>query len=147
VAYKDIAPQIRQNFLRCLAALFSDHTDFWNGRKLQVAKPLRRKLGQFQLNAPEVQNLASSGNNGRDMLYLYLREHVNRGKRTKHLSPRHAEMSETSGSSQATVAEEGGRDRRVPQAHRIGFRVDAVFSVLATADKVCRRGRNRTHRS
>lgn len=92
VQYKEGAIYMRGSFLYVLAKLISDHHDFWKRdpqeRKLFVDADLKRKISQFPTNDPQIMNLAGSGGKSREILYILLRDHINRGKTTKRLSPR-----------------------------------------------------------
>jgi hypothetical protein len=82
---------MRGTFLSVLAKLLSDHHDFWTGdddKRLFVEAPLKRKIAQFPISDPEVRHLAGSSGKAREILYLMLRDHINSGKRTKHLKAR-----------------------------------------------------------
>jgi hypothetical protein len=91
VQYREGAVHMRGQFLFVLARLISDHTDFWHQpdeKKLFVEAQLKRKIAQFPINDPHVSNLASSSGKSREMLYMLLRDHINRGKTTKRLRSR-----------------------------------------------------------
>lgn len=91
VQYREGAIYLRNTFLLVLAALVSDHHDFWrqpDEKKLFIEAPLRRKIAQFPTHDPQVIQLASSAGKSREMLYYLLRDHINAGKRTKRLSSR-----------------------------------------------------------
>lgn len=91
VQYKEGAIYMRGQFLFVLARLLSDHHDFWSDsaeRRLFVNANLRRKIAQFPISDPEVVRLAGSSGSARQILYMLLRDHINKGKTTKRLSPR-----------------------------------------------------------
>jgi len=85
VAFREGATYLRQTFLWVLATMFSNHVTFWHGNKLYVEKDLLRKIQGFPVTDPEVRNLASSSGKARELLYILLLNHVNRGKRTQRL--------------------------------------------------------------
>jgi len=88
VAYRRTAAHLKATFLTALARLFSEHEDFWAEETLQVSAPIIRKLAKFPMDDPTVMALASSGGKATDHLFHLLVEHVNSGKRTKHLKRR-----------------------------------------------------------
>ena len=96
VQYREGASYLRGNFLNVLARILSDHYDFWQDeeeRKLFVEASLRRKLAQFPVTQdPNIVNLASSGGKSREILYVLLRDHLNRGKRAKRLRSRNGDL-------------------------------------------------------
>ena len=74
-----------------LARVLSDHYDFWQDpaeKRLFIAKPLMRKIAQLPIGDPEVVRLAGSAGSARALLYILIRDHINKGKTTKKLSPR-----------------------------------------------------------
>jgi hypothetical protein len=96
VAYKNLATQLRGNFLYALSQLFSEHPVFWKGRKLVVSKDFRNKLKTFKLTDRNIAAMASGGTKDREVLYEYLLKHVNSGRRTGRLvSMVNLEMEET----------------------------------------------------
>lgn len=101
IQYKEGAAYIKGSFLGVLAAVLSDHLDFWrqpDEKKLSIDASLRRKIALFPVNDPQVVNLASSGGKSRDMLYMMMRDHINRGKRGKRLKSRDGDMVNVGGS-------------------------------------------------
>jgi len=91
IAIKGGAPYMRRTFLEVLARLLSDHRDFWKGPKeqrLDVDYTIRRKLGSFPMDDPEIMRLASAAGAARLTLYMHMLNHINSGKRTKRLVPR-----------------------------------------------------------
>ncbi|MBP7741713.1 MAG: hypothetical protein KA104_03435 [Candidatus Pacebacteria bacterium] len=91
VQYRESAVHMRSQFLFVFARLLSDHTDFWrqpDEKKLAIDARLKRKIAQFPIHDPTVMNLAGSSGKSRDVLYMLLRDHINRGKTTKRLSSR-----------------------------------------------------------
>jgi hypothetical protein len=88
VTYRDSNPQISAGFLRMMAGVFSDHTDFWEGNRLVVKADLRRKLKLFLLNDPYIRELCGSGGSASDILAQLMVKHINSGKRTRRLTPR-----------------------------------------------------------
>ena len=93
IQYKDTATQLRAGFLNVLGRVLSDHPEFWEGvddKRLKVAPDLRKKLSTFPLSDPTVMSLASGGGKSGPLLYRLLIDHLNSGKRTKHLRARNA---------------------------------------------------------
>lgn len=91
VSYKEMAPYLRGTFLLTLAQVLSDHHDFWqqpDEKRLFVNVDLRRKLAGFPITDPNVANLTSAGGRAGLLLYGMIRDHINSGKRTKHLRAR-----------------------------------------------------------
>lgn len=92
ILHGDSVTYMRGQFLATLAKLLSDHYDFWEQdpeeQKLFVHAPIRRKIAQLPLNDPNVANLASSSGPSRELLYMLIRNHINKGKSTKRLSSR-----------------------------------------------------------
>ncbi len=94
VQYREGASYLRSTFLMVLAALISDHHDFWrqpDEKKLFIEAPLRRKIAQFPTHDPQVVQLASSAGKSREMLYYMMRDHINSGKRHRRLSSRNGD--------------------------------------------------------
>ncbi len=99
VAYKQMAPQIKFGFLGCFADVLSNHVDFWRGsneHRLFIEAPLIRKIALFRLSDPNIAQLAGANSQAVLMLYNMLVQHINSGKRTKHLQLR-AGVDETGG--------------------------------------------------
>lgn len=88
IQYKDENSHMRGTFLKVLAKLFSEHTDFWRGEQLFVSLNARAKIKKFALNDPEVRRLCGSGGSALDILYYKMTQHFNSGKRTHRLHPR-----------------------------------------------------------
>lgn len=82
IKYTDKATQTRLNFLIQLAAMFSDHEDFWEGKKLTVDASQKAKLKSFPIDDPTVIRLAGSGSSVGLLLYRLLVDHMNKGKAT-----------------------------------------------------------------
>lgn len=80
----------KNTFLNSLAKLFSDHVDFWDtqGKVFFVPSELRSKIKAFPVSDPQVASLAGSGGAARHMLYQIMINHINSGKRTRHLQRR-----------------------------------------------------------
>lgn len=83
IEFKQTAIVLKQGFLLTLASVLSDHEDFWNGEKLQIAAPMRKKLSKLSLREPTFRELASSGTGGNSgmMLYQLIVNHFNSGRR------------------------------------------------------------------
>ncbi len=85
VAYVQSAVHLHETFLRALAKLFSEHTNFWDGNKLVVEASIIRKLATFSLMDPTVLQLSGSSGKASDYLFNLLVDHINAGKRTRRL--------------------------------------------------------------
>lgn len=95
VQYRASAVHMKSTFLWMMARVFSDHYDFWpdeNEKRLFISAPLKRKIAKFPLEDPEVRRLATAGGAARYMIYAMMRDHINSGKRTKHLHPRKSDV-------------------------------------------------------
>lgn len=79
---------LKGSFLMTLAAVLSDHEDFWTGDRLTIPGSLGLKIGRFSIKDPQIMQLAGSGGMARKYLYKLLVDHINSGKRTKQLRPR-----------------------------------------------------------
>lgn len=90
IEFRHGAPQIKVSFLICLARLFSSHVDFWDtdGRQFSVPADIRSKLRSFSVRDPQIASLAGSGGTATKLLFQMMVNHVNSGKRTRHLQPR-----------------------------------------------------------
>ncbi len=100
VQYREGAAHLKGSFLYVLAAILSDHHDFWKQpeeRRLFVDVSLKRKLALFPVTDPEIVRMASSGGKARDHLYMMMRDHINSGKRTKRLSSRVGDIVQING--------------------------------------------------
>lgn len=87
LAFKESAPFLRYSFQFVLAAIVSDHRNFWDNTKLVVDRGLRTKIAQFKINDPSISQLCSSSGKSRLLLYQVLINHINSGKRTQRLVP------------------------------------------------------------
>jgi hypothetical protein len=89
VTHRFGASYVKASFLRELARVFSDHTNFWDNGQLIVDVSTINKLRSFPIDDPEVMRLssASSGPSG-DMLNMLMVNHINSGRRTRRLVPR-----------------------------------------------------------
>jgi hypothetical protein len=85
VAFKEQAPQLKGNFLAALTEVIGSHVDFWDDNKLVMPADLRKKMTQFPITDPQVQQLAGSGGSSRKILYELMLRHLNSGKRTRRL--------------------------------------------------------------
>jgi hypothetical protein len=97
IKYTERAPQIRHTFLIVFARLLSDGKDFWQGgeeKKLYVTSPLRDKMRRFKVLEPFIAHLCGSGGKAGDELYRKFREHLDKGRRTKHLRFRNGTAAE-----------------------------------------------------
>lgn len=88
IVLTDIAPQIRLNFLRTLARVFSDHPVFWREARLFVDKDTIAKLKQFPIKDPGIAGMASGSSTSGLLLYQMIVSHINSGKRTRRLVQR-----------------------------------------------------------
>lgn len=88
--YKDRATHLRGNFMLQLAGgVFSDHEDFWDGKKLFVDANMKRKLKAFPIEDPTIIRLAGAGSNAGDLLRRHMIDHLNKGKQvSNHLKAR-----------------------------------------------------------
>lgn len=85
IEIKEGAIFMRLGFLSALAMFFARHSVFWKGEKLQVDRPTKAKLGTFPLFDSYIKELSSGGEAGTHGLYMYMIEHVNKGKKTRRL--------------------------------------------------------------
>ncbi len=81
IKYKDAAPYIHGTFLQAFARMFNDHTYFWHGTKLVVSRDTKQKMKNFGLDDPNIKKLCGSGGSAAGVLYDYLVEHFNFGRR------------------------------------------------------------------
>lgn len=91
VQYREMAPYLKSAFLTTLAQVFADHYDFWSddeNKKLFVEIDLRRKLQSFPLTDPNIAGMISAGGKASGLLYQLIVNHLNRGKRTRHIQAR-----------------------------------------------------------
>lgn len=73
--------QIKLTFLRELARVFSNHSDFWKGDKLYVDATIVRKLRAFKIDDPYIAGLAGSSGAAGNGLYKEIVGHINYGRR------------------------------------------------------------------
>jgi hypothetical protein len=96
VQFKDAASQIKGNFLIALTRLMYSFPDFWEPptrkdampgfrSRLVISRMWREKLRTFPLHEPEIMRLASAGGTAMLMLYTYILDHLNKGRRTRRL--------------------------------------------------------------
>jgi hypothetical protein len=89
VTHRFGASYVKASFLRELARVFSDHTNFWDNGQLTVDVSTINKLRSFPIDDPEVMRLSSaSGGPSGDMLNMLMVNHINSGRRTRRLVPR-----------------------------------------------------------
>jgi len=88
IKYKDAAVHMHGTFLHAFARFLSEHTMFWHSGKLFMSTDIKRKLKQFPLDDPTIKSLCGSGGKSIDILFNYLVEHFNKGRRTGRLVPR-----------------------------------------------------------
>lgn len=113
VIHKKKATQLRYAFLFCLGSVFASHYDFWTGadkNRLLVIRPLVSKLSQFRVKDDEqIQSLANAGSGtASQMLRRLIVEHLDKGKRTGRLRPRHVIEDAEEKPVQATPLVNGG---------------------------------------
>ena len=87
VAFKEGAVWLRSNFLVCLADVLSMHQDFWRDHRLFVEADLVRKIKLFPITDPYIKELSGARGAAATILRGMLIEHINSGKRTRHLRP------------------------------------------------------------
>jgi len=88
VKYVDITTHLKANFLGMLAKMFTDHENFWDGKRLVVDARQRQKLKSFPLDDPNIQKLSSGGGAAAGLLYRLMLDHMNKGQKVNHLIPR-----------------------------------------------------------
>ncbi len=85
---KEGATQLRGGFLQALALVVAHHRNFWDdNRKLTISADMKRKLGSFAIEKEAVKGLAGGNAKGRTMLYRFIVDHLNSGKRVHRLVP------------------------------------------------------------
>lgn len=94
IEYGELATHLRGNFLLCVAQLFSEHEDFWQGNQLVVPTAHKKKLAAFAIDDPNVQKLAGGSNTTKVILYSLLVEHMNKGMKKNHLRARRVAMTD-----------------------------------------------------
>jgi hypothetical protein len=82
------SPWIKLGFMKALAQVLYDHTNFWNGNNLSITKDVRQKIASFPISDPGIIELASSAGPSADILAQLIMKHINRGKRSRRLEPR-----------------------------------------------------------
>jgi len=87
VSYREGAVHMRSGFLWCIAEIMNRYENFWRGNELFIEADLRRKIALFKITDPYVKELAGSAGQARKILFQMLINHINSGKRTKHLKP------------------------------------------------------------
>lgn len=108
VAFTEKSPFVRATFLLTLARVFSGHEVFWREKKFFVEVDLKRKLADFPIFDPWVVAMTSKGSMVEPELFSKIVEHLNKGKRTRHLKPRVLTPPETDSGSE-NEEEEGER--------------------------------------
>ena len=92
IKYTDRATHTRVNFMIQLAAVFSDHEDFWDGNKLSLDASQKFKLKSFPIEEPTIIRLAGSGSAAGMLLYRHMIDHFNKGRQaSRHLTLRRME--------------------------------------------------------
>ena len=85
IVYRESAPSLRGAFLYTMAQVFGSFEDFWSDAEFRVPPDLRRKLAQFPLQDPHIEALCGSTGSSQKILFNLIVEHLNKGKKTKHL--------------------------------------------------------------
>lgn len=85
LAFRENAPFLRQSFQLVLASVLADHTNFWDGMKLEIDRSLRLKIAGFPITEQQIVQLSGSSGKSRILLYQILVNHINSGKRTRRL--------------------------------------------------------------
>src|SRR6266446_2359342 len=92
IKYSDRATNTRVNFMIQLAAMFSDHEEFWDGNKLVLDASQKTKLKSFPIDDPTIIRLAGAGSAAGMLLYRHMIDHMNKGRQaSRHLIPRRME--------------------------------------------------------
>src|SRR6266478_7366804 len=92
IKYSDRATNSRVNFMIQLAAMFSDHEEFWDGNKLVLDASQKAKLKSFPIDDPTIIRLAGAGSAAGMLLYRHMVDHMNKGRQTsRHLTMRRME--------------------------------------------------------
>lgn len=89
------ATHLKSTFLLVLAQFLSDHHDFWkqpDEKRFTIDAVDRRKLGTFALSDPQIQNLCGSGGSASEMLYLFLKNHMDKGRRSGRTKSRYGNL-------------------------------------------------------
>lgn len=86
VAYRQEASQLKASFLSALAGVLSDHENFWEGNRLEVPAPLKRRLAAFPIMDPYVRSLAAGTSGVIPLLEQKIIDHLN--ERSPKKSPR-----------------------------------------------------------
>ena len=87
--YADRLTHTRGNFMVQLAAMLSDHEDFWDGNKLVLDAAHKAKLKSFPVEDPTIVRLSGAGNAAGALLYRHFVDHMNRSKQaSRHLVTR-----------------------------------------------------------
>jgi hypothetical protein len=89
IKYTDRATHTRNNFQQQIAAILSDHEDFWVGNKLVVDTKQKSKLKTFPIDDPTIIRLSGAGNAAGLLLYRHILDHMNKGRQSaQYLIPR-----------------------------------------------------------
>jgi len=92
VSQRDGAPYLKSTFLKVFTRFLSDHRDFWTDpdeKKFVFPSELKRRLGRFPMNDPEIIRLASAGGRAGETLYFQFVQFLNHNKRHRRLKNRH----------------------------------------------------------
>jgi len=81
------ADHLRAGFLYSLANVLREHRNFWDGRKLIIPSPFRKKLGSFPIQDPAVKQHMGSAGPSAHLQYLLI-EHFNYNAREHRLVQR-----------------------------------------------------------
>lgn len=88
---KDTVSFMKLSFMEQLARMFSEHTDFWDARnsnKLFINVTDLKKLKIFPVYDNTVAQWSNSGGPAREALFMFMTNHMNKGRRTGFLTPR-----------------------------------------------------------
>ena len=89
IKYSDRATHTRVNFMIQLAAVFSDHEEFWDVNKLVLDASQKSKLKSFPIEEPTIIRLAGAGSAAGMLLYRHIIDHFNKGRQaSRHLTLR-----------------------------------------------------------
>ena len=88
VAFVSGATHLKYSFLMALARMCSDYKNFWQENRFYCPVDYARKLRLFPIGDPSVRDMAGSAGKAQEVLYHLLVDHMNKGKRTRHLLKR-----------------------------------------------------------
>jgi hypothetical protein len=86
IAYRDLAVCIRLSFMRTLAIVFMEHSNFWEGTRLVVTNKDVEKLRKFPIGDPGVVYLIKGASASvSPILYQKIVDHLDSGRRTNRM--------------------------------------------------------------